>query len=373
MEVTRAKAIAEVSTGDWDKLAGGYPLYGRRWYRVQEMLAAAPARWRYLVARRAGEAVGMAAGREESWIDQLVYGKAAGVARAVGLGVGAAVRYGVVTGVGEAIVLAPGLGERERAEARRALIDGMIEDAAGAAVMVRGVRRWERELREALEERGFLATRDVATTYLPLPEGDFGAYRRWLRQNHATTEKNIGRELSLGRRSGLTIGEIPDWEGEREAIAALYTAHWERWNGPLTHRRDNLTLLREGLGEHGVLRGAWVDGVLTGVQVVARAGEVEMALAIAVDEERGKKSAAYFNLGYNSVIAGAMAAGRRGIYFGRLLYEAKARRGCVAVPMEMYIRPGRRRLGPVWRAAFPTRNRLVVKQWAGMPEGCGEI
>lgn len=349
-------------------MAGVYPLYGRGWHRAQELALAVAGRPCYLVARRNGEPVGMAAGREENWMDQVLYGKAAGLARAVGLGVGAAMRYGVVTGVGEAIVLAKGLGERERAEARGALIDAMIDGAAGAAVVVRGVRRWERELRAALEARGFVATRDVATTYLPLPEGDFGSYRRWLRQRHATTEKNIGRELSLGRRGGLTIGEMGDWESEREKIATIFAAHWERWNGPLPYRRDYMTLLREGLGEHGALRAAWVDGVLTGVQLVARAGEAEMALAIAMDEERGKKSAAYFNLGYNSMIEAAMAEGRRGIYFGRLLYAAKARRGCVAVPVEMYIRPGRTWMGPVWRAAFPARDRKVERPWSGMAE-----
>ncbi len=219
-----------------------------------------------------------------------------------------------------------------------------------------------------MEARGFVGTRDLPGTYLPLPEGDFSAYRRWLRQKHATTEKNIGRELSLGRRGGLTTGEITDWASEREAIAALFTTHWERWNGPLPYRRDYLTLLREGLGDRGMLRGAWVEGVLTGVQLVARTGEVDIALSIAMDEERGRKSGAYFNLGYNSLIAEAMEAGRRGIYFGRLLYEAKARRGCVAVPVDMYIRPGRAWHGAVWRATFPARNRMLEKQWAETPE-----
>ena len=220
MEVTKAAAIAEVKPGDWDRIAGGHALYGRGWHRAHEAaLAGRETVRRYWVAERDGEAVGIAAGSRANGMDTLLYGRAAGAARAMGMGLGAAMQYGVISGIGEAIVLAPGLDERERREARGRLLEAMIEDAAGEAVVVRGVRRGERELRTALEERGFAATREPAVTYLPLPEGDFGAYRRWLRQRHGSTEKNIGRELSLGRRGGLRVEEIADWEREREAIA----------------------------------------------------------------------------------------------------------------------------------------------------------
>lgn len=351
-------------------MAGGYPLYGRGWHRANELAVGGQAAGtrRYWLAYRDGKAVGMAAGNRSNLMDTLLYGRAEGAARALGMGLGEAVQYGVTSGIGEAIVLAPGLGVKDRAEARGLLLDAMIEDAAGAGVVLRGVRPWERELRAALEARGFVAARDRATTYLPLPAGDFGAYRRWLRQRHGTTEKNIGRELSLGRRGGLTIGEIQDWEGEREAIAALYEAHWERWNGPLPLRRDFLTLVKAELGAQAVLRGARVEGELAGVQLLLRAGGVWLALAVAMDEERGKKCAAYFNLGYNSLIAEALEAGRKGIYFGRLLYEAKKRRGCVAVPVDMYVRPRSGWVRLVWVAGFPLRSRMVAREWEGMPE-----
>jgi hypothetical protein len=92
---------------------------------------------------------------------------------------------------------------------------------------------------------------------------------------------------------------------------------------------------------------------------------------VGVDYDVAGDDYTYFQLVYNSMIARAIDAGMRGIYYGRGMYSVKLRRGCRLTDTWIYSREsGPRRLAsaPWFRVAsmwnrykLPSAARQLLK------------
>lgn len=360
---------------EWNGLAGEVTMARREWHLVVEESMMVPAGWRYWLLRSGGRAVGcMAAtvygdGAGGFDMDLGLYGRGAGLARVTGLGVMPAMECGTRDGAAPAVVLAPELDGEQRREVARRLVEAAEETARseGWSVLIRGVGDGEKELRRVLGERGYVPTREYATARLDLPEGPFSEYLLQLRRTNPKLAKNVRREISIAKKNGLTMERLTRPEACDDSLFRLLAGHWVRLNDRRPPMREGfLRAVLTHMGERSRITVARVEGELVGLRVTFRSGERELARYIGIDQDRGRPTATYSNLGYNSLVQEAMAAGVRHVCYGKLLYEMKARRGCRAEERDLYVRPGGWSQRGAWRLFFPVRTRMLAKQWRMM-------
>ena len=376
-EIQVATSITQIEEKAWNGLAGEATMARREWHRVVEETMVTPAGWRYWLLQRDGCPVGCLSatvyGEEAGGLDLDLglYGRGAGLARVTGLAVMPAMECGTRDGGAPVVLVAPELDGGERREVVRRLVEAAEETARseGWSVVMRGVGNGETELRRILGELGYVATREYGTARLDLPAGPFSEYLLQVRRANPKLAKNVRREIGLAAKNGLTMERLRRPEECDDSLFRLLASHWTRLNGGRPPMREGfLGAVLAYMGERSRITVARAEGELVGMRVTFRSGERELARYIGVDRERGRASATYFNLGYNSLVREAMADGVRQVCYGKLLYEMKARRGCRVEEREMYVRPTGGWQRGVWRLFFPVRSRMLAKQWGMMPK-----
>jgi len=376
LSIEQVDSIAEVDASEWDRLAGRHVLASHAWLRTHEECAAHPVRCRYVLARDSAGLLAAAAGWVQEKtdgvidLDHVLYGRGAKLAQRLGLSALPALVCGTRMGAAGPLLVRDDVPASERARLMDALAEAVerIARENGWNVCFREVACVNLPAMEALGCRGYLNSREMPTACLDIHWSSFAEFRRELRRQHPATAKNMSREISRGRRNGVVIEQIEDPGRYGDRLHALMNSHYLRLNGiPFPYGPRFFEQLKSSLGARAVISVARIEDEVIGVLVGLRDDREIHLPMIGIDLERSRAGSVYFNLGYNRPIQDSIAAGDRKVYFGKLLYRLKARRGCTALYGNLYLRVWNRRQAALLRPLFAYRSRKIDALSAAIP------
>ena len=365
-DISLIESISEIDPREWDELAQGDIPASHGWLRLIEETALTPLRCRCLLAR---EGTRLQAAiffwrqhrhDTQTNMDTFLYGRLSRLFRLLGLTVQPAFVAGQISGWRRTILFREDLS----ADARRSLLSRMLpflETAARAehhTLCFRGIAPDDAEVVDEFSSRNYLCTPDLPVCYLDIEWQGFDGYLQALRRCHPRTEKSIRYEISRFDRSGVTIARLEDPAGVCGRLHAVVDSHYRRLNGrPFPFRPEFFGELKSRLGDKALVYTALRNDRIIGVLVMLRNDREAYLPIIGIDTEDVRKDAIYFNLAFNRPIREAIEAGLDRIYFGRLVYNTKIRRGCRLSDVNLYLRAGSG-LGGLW-----LRPLLACRSW----------
>jgi predicted N-acyltransferase len=348
MQLDQHDSISKIDPAEWDRLVGDDALYSHAWLSTVEACTFEQPGFLYLLARVNGRLLGAAACQirletESASLDKAFYGRASGVARATGFGATPAIAVGSRFGFSPPFIFEPSLSALQVDEIAEALILRIVERAElmKASVMLRNTKPGM--FVPALSRAHFVATPDVPTTYIDIRWNAFADFRRDLKKIHPSTEKAIRNQTSRAKRNGIIVERVTDPALLSAGLHEVLDSHYRRLNGlALPVGESFLSEAFRTLGDHADLTVARDASGVLGVHFALRRGGVSHALLVGTSTERARTTDTYFLL-LNHVMDRAIESGDRRLYFGRLLYEVKLRRGCSIEESMIWIR-GRSKL-----------------------------
>ncbi len=366
ISIEQVDSLTHVDASEWDQLAGQSVVASYGWLRTIEETRRTTDSCRYILARTSAGLVGAAACRIEedprnSVLNRMLFGRLAKAAQRLHLSALPCLVCGTEVGIVEPVLVRPGATAEERKHVTATLV-GAIEETArnkGWAICFRQVRRVMSPIVEVLTKRGYLRGSELPTACLELDPGwhSFADFRRHLKKTHPSTAKNIKQELNHAKRAGLVIEQLDEPAPYRERLHGLMDAHNVRLNRqPFPYRAEFFDQLKARLGDRAGIYVARIGAELVGTTVELRGGDEVFLAMVGINHDSGRAGAAYFNLNYNRTIEDSIAAGHRRIYFGKMVYDAKARRGCCCVETDSYLRVWSRFQEQVLRALWPLRS-----------------
>jgi predicted N-acyltransferase len=369
-------SVACVGRDPWDALAGTRVLHSWGWLRTLEESSTTGARHLYFVARGNSGLLGAIVARVQdrgqagSTADNFLFNRGAALAGRLRAGVLPALVCGAQMGHASPMLLRSGLSAAERDVVRRALLAAVdqIASANGWSVLFRELPRRGSQLAAELATRGHLRTPELPVACLPIAWTSFGGYLAHLGPAHRWMARNVRRELRAARRHGLVVEAVADPGPAARRLHDLLDAHQRRLNDlPFPFDVCFLSRLRSHLGERALIYVARIAGGIAGVAVGVAGGTAVHMLKVGIDPVAGREAGVLANLCYNRPIEDATAAGRERIYYGRLLYGYKARRGCALIDADAFLRCHGRLHQHLLRPALDLRARRMAARTAGLP------
>lgn len=365
MELERSESISRLDANEWDRIAGDDILGTYGWLRVVEENAPGAMRSRYLMVRSGGKLMGAAVLQssddrsESTTLDRLLYGRVAPAARRIGLRAAPALIVGSRFGMSEPFLIDQALSQVEREQVVEALVSGILAESerAGAMVIVRNAT--DATPVRALMSASFQSSPELPTAYLDIKWQTFGAYRSDLKKVHFATEKAIRQEDNRARRSGLRVERITDASEITSDMFALLDSHFRRLNGvPLPFGASFLEQALIHLGDRARVVVARNSTQLLGVNFGLHHSGCARSMMVGIDQTKGRETATYFVL-LNSLVQRAIEAADNRVYYGRLLYDLKLRRGCSIVHSSMWLRGRSSVHRTLLRSFIGLRNRRL--------------
>jgi len=355
ISIEQFRSITEIDAAEWAHLAGTNVLAHHGLLRTIEETGIGRHGCRYFVARNETGPLGAIVSRIEDKahadgtiplgghrLDKMLFGKFATAARYAGVIGLPCLVCGNPLGPSEPVLVRPGATAPESKRIVEALVRA-VELAARRekwSICFRQVGRGESSIAQVLTERGYLRGSELPTAYLDLkPEWlSFADYRKHLKKAHSKMATNVNRELSKAKRVGLVIETVEAPEACSQELHSLIEAHNLRHNGkPCPVHVDFFKNIKGRMGDAIAITTARVGGALCAVQVRLQAGSEMVAWMTGIDDKVAREASAYFNLNYNHTIEYMIAAGYRRINYGALLWDVKARRGCMALESDFYF------------------------------------
>jgi predicted N-acyltransferase len=348
MRIEQFDSISLIDTCEWDRLAGDDGLYSHAWLSVVEACPAEPTEFFYLLVRENGRLLGASScqirrASDSASLDKAFYGSAAPVARATGFGAMPAIVVGSRFGFSPPFIFDPLLSASQAEEVAGALIREIVERAEclRATVMLRNTK--PQMFVDVLSRESFVATPDIPTTYIDIRWNAFSDFRRALKTVHPATEKAIRNQANRAKRDGVVLETITDPDLLPPGLFEVLDSHYRRLNHISLPFADSfLSEALRMLGDHADLTVARDPSGMLGVHFALRRGGVSHALLVGTATERARTTDTYFLL-LNHVMGRAIESADRRLYFGRMLYGVKMRRGCSIEQSVIWIR-GRSKL-----------------------------
>jgi predicted N-acyltransferase len=348
ISIEQVGSLTHVDASEWDQLAGRSVVASYGWLRTLEETRRRTDSCRYILARTSAGLVGAVACKIEedasnSSVNRMLFGPLAKAAQRLHLGVLPCLVCGTAVGIGEPVLVRASATAEERRHVTVTLVRAIEETARekGWIIYFRQVRRVMSPIVEVLMNRGYIHGSELPTACLELDPGwhSFADFRRHLKKAHPSTARNIKGELNRAKRAGLVIEQLDEPAPYRERLHRLMDTHYARLNRePFPFRAEFFDQLKARLGDRAGIYVARIGAELVGAQVELRGGDEVILSMIGINHESGRAGEAYFNIGYNRPIEDAIAAGLRRIDFGKMVYDAKARRGCCCVETDFYLR-----------------------------------
>jgi predicted N-acyltransferase len=360
-------SIRHLDALEWDRLAGDNAFATHAWLLTIEASWRAAAQPRYFTLRRDGALVAgsvcyvRAARRDVETLDDLFFGRLEPAARAMHLTFLPALVCGPALGYGWHIGVDPALGPDDASEARRLVLDAIEGEARKLRLRLSFVHLLgdERELKELLEERGFLGCRNVPVGVLDLRWSTFDDY---LSDLPGKSRVEFRRQIKRNSEGGTDIAITDVAPEAEERLSGLLDDNARKHGGrPFACNQPFFAELKRNMGAQARVFAARRGGAVTGVLVVLERNATAFAVAVGVDPATANDYT-YFRLTYYSLIAHAIQSGTRRLYYGRGMYEVKVRRGCRLADTWIYPRePGLRRIGSAaWFAVASAWNRYKM-------------
>ena len=364
-------SIRDVDAQEWDRLAGHNAFATHAWLLTVEASWRTAAHPLYFTLRRDGVLVAGSvcyvcrASREVETLDDLLFGRLAPVARMLRLSFLPAVVCGPAVGYGWHIGVDPGLSSGDAHEARRLVLDAIEAEARrlGLRVSFIHVLGVERELKDLLEARGYLGCRNTPVGVLDVRWNTFDDYLAELPRKR---RGEFRRQINRNTEGGTVIEATGRVLGAEDRLLALLDSNARKHGGrPFACGKEFFAELERNMGAQARVFTARKDGVITGVLVMLERNATAFPVAVGIDPA-SPNDYTYFRLTYYSLIAHAIQAGTRRIYYGRGMYEVKVRRGCRLAATWIYTREsGLRRLGSAaWFVVASAWNRYNMPRVA---------
>jgi predicted N-acyltransferase len=346
ISVERLDSVASIDRTEWDRLAGDDVFGSWGWLRTVEETHLAAARVGYFVARDSDQLLAAVPFFFQDTTtaygtpDLVLFGLFAPYAQALGIGVLPAFVCGQPFGLADGVLVARERPVEERWSLAGHLIAAIENIAAGerCTLCFRNVVGDGAEIARTLRTRRYVRAREMPTTVLEVRWSSFADYVRALKRRHPKTAQNIPREKHRALRAGVTLGELADPSALEERLHTLLDRHHRRLNGvPFPYGRGFLSALKRNLGDQAILFVAAKDGDPVSIVIGLRGGTALYLVMVGLDEIQSRRGFVYFNNSYNEPIRYAIEKGVRRVYSGKLVYEAKVRRGFDLLRLDMYV------------------------------------
>lgn len=350
-------SIADIDSSAWDALVPDNPMCSHGWLRVVEDSCDVELRPAYLLIEEAGRLRAAAScyrlpdTRTVLTIDDLLFGRARPVARAIGLSFLPTLLCRPMASHGAHVLVHESVDPASAAGLRRALVDALeaIASSERTGLAFSCVTDREADLLDILAERGYRRTVQFPVSYLDVQWDSFSGYLNHVKSRSGGTVRSIRGEINRARRTGVVVERLPDPAPSEPRLIELASAHMRRTAGrPFPFRAGFFTSVVRNLGERAHVYAAFKEGNLVGFSLMIERGGVAQVAFIGLDPGRAKQDPSYFLLAYDRPIMDAIAAGFSRIHFGEALYELKRRRGCSTLGTWC-----------CYRASSPTRHALV--------------
>jgi uncharacterized protein len=336
------RSVRGIATSEWDSVVAGNVTGRHGWLLAVEEAGLEGIEPHYVLHREGRQLVGVAicylnrGGQPGLSPDDVLLGRLRPVARRLGVS------------FSPALMCAPyrGYGVQLFGVTREALLDGMeaLARAEALPVYLPRVPEEETDLHHSLAERGYHRTVDHPIARLDIAWNSFEGYLDALGHKGRAM---VRHEMKRNQRAGVVIREIDEPWAVAPRLHELVQAHHLRRNGTcLPFPPSLLPRLKELLGRSCIIYGAFKGGELVGFTVLLRDGHTGFLPFVGIDGA-GKGDFIYFNLCYYRPIADAIMGGLRRLFFGILLYDLKARRGCRIVRTSLFYKGA----APAWHLA----------------------
>jgi predicted N-acyltransferase len=211
----------------------------------------------------------------------------------------------------------------------------------------------EVQLIKSLKQRGYYQSLDLPSNFIDIKWSSFEGYLQYLSGKYSNIRRTIKHELNRNRKSGVVIVHFENLNGYEERLLELVKMNHFKYNSTIFPFKQNyIQRIKNNFGNNAVIYAALKDGIIIGVSVELRRGKEAFFASTAVDHERSQNDFTFFNIGYYEPLKYAIQCRLSRIYFGRGLYESKARRGCTPRKMSIFYRPKNRSVKPAVQLWF---------------------
>lgn len=380
-----AERIQAMDARAWDEASAEVVALDRDLLAAIEEIDERASRRRYFMARD-GHTSALASGslrlaREEARpLDQLLFGRAAGALRMVGLSSARVLWVAPDLGHECSLHAGAGAGAGARADAAQlallhelcAAIEREARRCDAAVCLSRVVDEDCPALDQVLQARGYARSLEPPLARLEVGWRDWDGYVAHLAQRSARDASNARREAARFSAAGGAVESVALGAADSRHVSRLLEAHQRRKNGDgLGLRDDFAAVLARRLGERARLYAASPVAETRAVALLLRRGQRGCIPLVGIEHGRELPEFAYFNVTYYGPAADAGPLGLRRIDLGPGMVPMKLRRGCRIVRPQVYFR-ARSALGRRWRhAAFLAHGLWYRRKFrdAGGDEG----
>lgn len=337
-------SIKDISRIEWDTLAlDVYMSYG--WLRIIEETFLDPVEHCYLLARANGKLLGGVAchvhqqSQDVFTLDDSIFGRFKFLAARLGLSILPSLVCGPQRAYGQHFIFDEHLDSAERQIVASALFDALEREAEDRCITItfNNVMAEEQELLEMLNNRGFSKTVNFPLNYLEIRWKNPAGYRKSL------AKRRLVKEINRNRKAGVEISQLDSVELYKDRLHELLDENYQKYNGkPLPVRKDFFSLCKEYLGSEANVYVAEKRGQIVGTIIMFHRNAVAYMTDVGVDHRATGNDFTYFNLTYYRPVSDAIGMNINRIYYGTMMYQMKARRGCTTTETYLYHRPRHR-------------------------------
>jgi len=376
LEIRCCRTITQIDVKSWDSLSGENVLASHGWLRLIEESLVVPVSPYYLTANASDGIVGatvcyhMQANPLFGNLDHIVFGRFKSLAGVLGLSLMPALICGSLYGYGAHLLVSKDLTKEVRDLVMSRLISALesLGREHGLSLAFPGIMEEEAEVVHQLKRRGFHGAEEIPVCILDLNFSDFEGYIGFIRSKRKKAANSIRREIKRSRRDGTRIRQLHELGGYGPGMHRMLDRQYRDYNGvPWMFDESFFGKAFAYLQEEVSFYIAERAERMTGCSVALQRGRTTYFLFLGIDREVTGKDFTYFNLMYHR-IEDAISRGIRKVFFGRLKYEAKIRRGCHLERVFVFYKPKRALKSLFIRGWFPLlthRNHHLVpeKYW----------
>jgi predicted N-acyltransferase len=347
ISMDQVESITSIDPFEWDPLAGDNIFASYGWLRTIEETCKVPARHRIFMLRRDNELVAAAPcffqypNDLTITMDYILFGRFKRLAPVLRLTALPAMISGSRTGWHKNVFVKRELSPDLRTRVIEEIINHMELTARKnrSILFFRGVSGEEKELSKTLTVNRYPKTKEMPHTCLDIEWHTFQEYRRHLKKRHPGTEKSIRQEINRAKRGGLVVRRLENPASRQNDLHEIMDKHHRRLNEmPFPFHPHFFERLKDNLGDKAIVYVAEKGEELLGVLIMLQCNDTVFLPMIGVDRERSGREEVFFNLIFNQPIRDAIETGIKRIYYGKLLYDVKIRRGCRIIDNDLYVR-----------------------------------
>jgi len=346
--VNIVESITELKKREWDELVSDNVFASYGWLKTVEETFSGEIYPRYVVIENSNRLVAAAVGyifhkrRHVDDFDNILLGRLRGYVSNLGISFMPALICGPLFCYGKHFLISSDTGPEQRRLVITELLDTIegIATGRGLPVGFTGVMDEESELVRLLANRKYRKALDVPLAFLDIKWGSFSEYVDHLKTISKKPKKVVKNEINRNQKEGVVIKLLKGPENHEARLGELVNDNSYRHNRrPFMFRQGFFTKLQENLGKEARFYVSTKHDAITGVCILLERNNIGYLPIVGVDHYKTANDFTYFNISFYKPISDAISEGITRLYFGRGMYELKARRGCSSKSVYTYYKP----------------------------------